>query len=661
MIYEHNKIMHRFIFGGYMREKLGKIREHKKLIIILKIVFILVAALGFSALKQYNSARTWRSLDPSEQGVMDIDFNSDDISYSGFELQDGKLVMTSSKASITICKSMSLLNKLSYDYDLHKDFNVTVNNVYADTPENGEFVSQYTDSNNYAMSKSVINVGSSVVRIEMFFDKDAKGIAIENFIYDNRAAINWRVAIRDFIIVMVILSLILFYKIFVKKLEYGFAFTALCLGMVIIISMPTLKVSWDEAYHFNGAYNLSWTGKVVSTPMLENYLKDIEIRDIYYPRTYEEYTSMNEYINEHMDYTVDAPDAIITSSKLDKISDIGHIASAIGINIAKTIHLPFTAVYMLGKIFNLLLYVGITFLAIRHTKVGKRIMTLIALMPTPLFLAVSYSYDATLNAFMFLGLSYIISEFVDSETKMSKKSYIIFMVSMFVVCSIKMIYVPMILILILLPKKKFKDNKTMWLVKSGVFVLCIALVAFMTLPTLLNPPVVGDTRGGDTSTAGQIDYIFTHIITYARLLISSIKTSFVDYMLDVSGLGTFGHMVSFQLPGVIALILLAVGITDTNEYTLKPYVKIVTAGLVFSVMCLIWTAMYLSFTPVGYGEITGVQGRYYIPLLLPLMYILNTNKIKNNLNQTVYNILVLIAPIIIVGNVILGYLSYYCS
>ena len=34
----------------------------------------------------------------------------------------------------------------------------------------------------------------------------------------------------------------------------------------------------------------------------------------------------------------------------------------------------------------------------------------------------------------------------------------------------------------------------------------------------------------------------------------------------------------------------------------------------FATLCLVWTALYLSFTPVGADVIRGVQGRYYLPV-----------------------------------------------
>ena len=63
--------------------------------------------------------------------------------------------------------------------------------------------------------------------------------------------------------------------------------------------------------------------------------------------------------------------------------------------------------------------------------------------------------------------------------------------------------------------------------------------------------------------------------------------------------------------------------------------------------CLIWTALYLSFTPVGSLVINGVQSRYFIPLILPLLIIINTNKIKTNFNkERLYYVYIILLTII---------------
>ena len=54
--------------------------------------------------------------------------------------------------------------------------------------------------------------------------------------------------------------------------------------------------------------------------------------------------------------------------------------------------------------------------------------------------------------------------------------------------------------------------------------------------------------------------------------------------------------------------------------------------ILLSTLALIFAAEYLTWTPVGSMEISGVQGRYFIPLLIPAFVIFN-NRIKYDLSR----------------------------
>ena len=56
--------------------------------------------------------------------------------------------------------------------------------------------------------------------------------------------------------------------------------------------------------------------------------------------------------------------------------------------------------------------------------------------------------------------------------------------------------------------------------------------------------------------------------------------------------------------------------------------KIIIAIAVIGTIGFIWLALYLSFTPVGETHISGVQARYYLPLLYLGALIFNGKRIS---------------------------------
>ena len=70
--------------------------------------------------------------------------------------------------------------------------------------------------------------------------------------------------------------------------------------------------------------------------------------------------------------------------------------------------------------------------------------------------------------------------------------------------------------------------------------------------------------------------------------------------------------------------------------------KVIMTLIVVGTLGLVWSALYIVFTPVGNMHILGVQARYYIPLIIPAYMIFYTKKIETNYRETTYNTVMLL-------------------
>lgn len=86
---------------------------------------------------------------------------------------------------------------------------------------------------------------------------------------------------------------------------------------------------------------------------------------------------------------------------------------------------------------------------------------------------------------------------------------------------------------------------------------------------------------------------------------------------------------------VLCFVGLTQGAVVDKKTNLIKY-KIVDLFIILIVILLIWTSLYLSFTPVGANVIDGVQSRYYIPLFLPVFFMMWNNKFKINEKSIFY-------------------------
>ena len=91
-------------------------------------------------------------------------------------------------------------------------------------------------------------------------------------------------------------------------------------------------------------------------------------------------------------------------------------------------------------------YTAIMFFAIKKTPVGKAIMSAIGLLPTSVFMACIYGYDASVTAWIYLSAAWMLKEILTPQEKITWKSYAMILVTFVLGCGAKAVYAPMILI-----------------------------------------------------------------------------------------------------------------------------------------------------------------------------------------------------------------------
>lgn len=443
-----------------------------------------------------------------------------------------------------------------------------------------------------------------------------------------------------------------------RHLEAGFLALALGLGILMIVLLPANKASWDEEVHFFHAYCVSHFGLEVKTnDMLERlFVADKENYPYSLPDNLDERRAMNATLNQSMEEEM----VYSRGHALAGIYTPAYVPAALGLRLGFLLGLPFTLVYQLGRLFNLLFCAGIFAWAIRKIPIGKAVLCAIGLLPTPLFLMSMYSYDAFLTSLLALGFAWFLDEYLHPQRKIEWYGFAVIALSISIGSMPKAIYVPLILAVFLLPREKFADRRQELWMKGLAAVLFLALMASFVLPTVLSPAESNDTRGGNTSEAGQIPYILSDIPRFLRMLISSICVTFPSYTIGSSVYGTMGHVALEMLGRVISAFMLLVlfadgkrlGGTKDREGRLRGGARAWILLLCAGIIAMVWVAMYLAFTPVGENTIKGVQARYYIPLLLPLYLCLCPDTVKINIKQERLYLLTLTGAALITGAVV---------
>ena len=513
------------------------------------------------------------------------------------------------------------------------------------------------DSFNEKFNKTITNINNTVNSIKITIDENVKIGDIE---INNKFTLNYFRIIYFSIVIFLILIVLYYYKtnLISKKIEYLFLIISLLFGSLLVILQPNATFySWDDQIHFERSVqafnnNVYWSSN---------------LWQMRYPYPFEPY-SIDSKEEQFMQIKyLNSQSEIVNIEKhrlLIKYSEVSYVPASLGLKLANFLKLPFSIKFKLGKLMNVLFYSLIMFLALKITKIKKRLLFVIGLIPTTIFMSAQYSYDPQITACLCLAMAVLINEFIEKEKKLSIFNVCLFLGSIIFACFTKAIYTPLIFLMLLLPKKKFKDDKQHRNFKIGLLLIGILLLSTFILPTLTSADVVGDLRGGNTSVSGQLSLIIKNPISYLLILKDNMFDLFFYKLFSKETLGNFAYVleISDNIYYMFLLLLIFVGFTDNDKkYKLPNYFKYIMLLMIFGIILFIWTALYLSFTPVGNMIINGVQGRYFIPLLFPLLIVACPDNIVNNISNKKYDLFIIIALLFILSVAIYqNILSVYC-
>lgn len=488
-------------------------------------------------------------------------------------------------------------------------------------------------------------------------------VTITNFRILNRLEIN-RYRILFFMLVQfMILLFIKCRKVFTRKPENFMAFACLLLGSYIIFCQGINENGWDEQVHFATVYNLSFFGDTIETNPTYEIMRE-RVPENYY-NTNEEKEMATQYLNvSYLDKT-ETPREISFS-----LTKIGYCIQALAVFLGRILNLSFNRIYMAGKFANLVTYIVLMYWTIKLIPRRKWEVAALALTPTQVFVASTYTYDVTVNGFLFLGFALWMK--VMEEEKIKNGIFLIFgCILAFCIGSLsKAVYIPLVLLCLCIPKRKFGSDriyKMFWICAIVVFVGAMASFVVPMVMHVMNQTVgqLSDIRIEGNDQVLQMQTILSHLPQYLKMLTMQIVSSVGQLFTGHEGLANFGRLQELDsrlyFVTVAWFFVVLLGNQEKRTIQIQGKIKIILSIIMLAVMALIATSMYLAATAVGEETISGIQARYYFPLFLPLMLLLSNQKIKITVEDRLYHRLILGVPIgILLCGIYLNMLTTWC-
>lgn len=428
--------------------------------------------------------------------------------------------------------------------------------------------------------------------------------------------------------------ILLFYrKVLMERLDMTFLILTTAFGISILFSHGITPLCWDEQIHFSCIYQMSYPGEV---PQTESYTAYVTL-ELSRGNTIEEHEQLAAWADAHHDLgtAVYAPKNYPHTTIYGRV---GYIFEALAMSLARLLGAGFSASIYLSNFTNLMMYVVLVTIALRLAAFGKRTMFFIALLPVPLLLATAFSYDAFTNAFLLLGYAIFSREYVSAEKLNYRRAGLsALMLSIGIIP--KAVYFPLALLPAFLPAEKYRSKRERNLYLMLLLLLALLLAATFVLPTVLSgnggADLYSDPRRASANTYAQLMLVLHHPLKYAKLLVGNILSWQLPWYLGMKAWtnfvysGMYTGTGTYLIPLIFAFLALTQGAADLSDAgntfpSLKRF-KIGAVLLSFLSECMIWSAMYLAFNPVGAERIKGVQGRYLFPFVW-LMILLFWNK-----------------------------------
>lgn len=320
-----------------------------------------------------------------------------------------------------------------------------------------------------------------------------------------------------------------------------------------------------------------------------------------------------------------------------------YIPQAIGLTLGRMFNLGSNLTFFLGRIMNFIFYLLISILALKIIPKYKLQLFFVQLMPMTLQQVFSLSYDAITLSLSFLIFSFIVK--IINEIKLTRKENILlfictvllFLCKQFAYCFIAIS--PYLLLLFknekIIDSLKKRNSKTFTI----ILVCCVGI--YIVLCVLMNDLIKINT---------PLYFIF-HPLALLKKIDSSLITWDIYYFrtLFTGGLGTD----EIQTPDLLNILFFALlcfimfSGRRENKRTLidRMILLLCCAGTIYGLIYIFQTQ-----TPLEWGYIWGIQGRYFIPILLPFIFAISDRQdlSKNDFNK--YAFLTLFINFVIILN-----------
>ena len=293
-----------------------------------------------------------------------------------------------------------------------------------------------------------------------------------------------------------------------------------------------------------------------------------------------------------------------------------HVAA---ITITRMLELPILYVYYAARLGGFIFFVVIMYLLIKNVRVLKLPLLTIALMPISIQQGMIVSADCVTIILILMLVCYVINmTFHDGDKVIGAKEMAVFYLLCGLIALTKGPYVILALLYFIIPRKRFSSGVAYWAGGIGMILVGLVLIGTwkffqtdLSMTTSTVSAVVNISHGKNTDPFHILYRVFFNTMFSVYLAKSAFWLGWTDVRLPVVFLVAYSFLMLWPLLIVDKAI-------DERFADLRK-----TGFVIVAFIFCVWTAyhvsMYLAEPQRPEGKILGMQGRYFVRLLFPLL------------------------------------------
>ncbi len=300
-------------------------------------------------------------------------------------------------------------------------------------------------------------------------------------------------------------------------------------------------------------------------------------------------------------------------------SPVNYLPQAAGMFIARLFTKNIWVIGYAAKAANFISTGAILYFAIKYIPIGKNILLAVSLLPMSLQNSVVITADGLAYASAAALVSFVLYLRYESNKPLTKKQRVLLFLIPFVLSMCKIVYLPLCLLLFLIPKERFNSKKD--------YLLSVAAVGGMIIITnlawlLIAAPVLETPYAAGADSPAQLAYLIGSPLSFLWACVKTViinGSAYFDWMLG-SMLGWLNAGIPWLAVDAFALCLIFAVFFDRGLSKEKRRVPVfLLTGCSILVVALTFMSLYIQFTEYKSGLVSGFQGRYLLPVLTPLL------------------------------------------